>query len=845
LIPLSDNHVYIGRGSGKFDLPPSKWENPFVIGRDGSRAEVIKKFERRLRDDAGLMGALTSLKGCTLVCHCGVHEPCHADVITKIFVEEFEPDGVSDGPTSDEDECGQPKARRGSGWLGRGLPVQIGRGARRRDFQDGGGLCSPGNWIPEKRALPPLGLRFLKAIDGIIDAAEVKHGENYWRRFVCALACSKVEADPLLGIERQIKTAFEEILAKEVDFQRDGLPDHVASTIDFELVGAVAAALGDPDASIMGLFRTGVPIGWRCRLPRTPAVFARKERWAKHVGHESGATEWCGNYRSAMDQPEALQTNFVEQMKANFMVRTTYQEAKSKFGGRFRVAAMGAIEQGEGEFRIIHDGTNGVQVNSAIRVRDQEACPAAHDLVAALDHEIAQGTGGLFILALDVSKAHRRVPVDPADWGLQACSELPHGQLPGPHETVWLNTVGTYGVGSASYWWGRLGALLVRILHYIAGPSGLRWALRFADDFVLVSGGTQVWRPLAVAVLLLRGFGVPLKWTKFRGGFRTDWIGYYFDLELREAGVSDSRGRWASSWCRRLAGAKTVSVNEFRQGLGRLAFAAALLVFTKPFLGPLYAWAASAGPGATLEVTPLVCWVLKWIAEQFEQRVRVKFGKNFVHVGERFRADAKAEGDTIVIGGWELAGSEGTAHSRWFSMRLTREEIPWAYVRGDPFRSIAALELLATLVCVLVFEPAEPALTGASISLTASGDNQSNGFTLDKLSSTKFPLYLVLMELSEQLRQRQLLLSVAWRPRDENEEADALTNENFAGFALEKRIPARWSELALIVLPRLADEAVAHFKGLQADRAAARKPGQRAPPEKPIKRAKLRDREPW
>ena len=88
---------------------------------------------------------------------------------------------------------------------------------------------------------------------------------------------------------------------------------------------------------------------------------------------------------------------------------------------------------------------------------------------------------------------------------------------------------------------------------------------------------------------------------------------------------------------------------------------------------------------------------------------------------------------------------------------------------GDPFRSIAALELLATLVCVLVFDPRESSLAGAHISLTASGDNQSNGFTLDRLSSTKYPLYLVLMELSEQLRARKLALSVAWRPRDENE----------------------------------------------------------------------------
>lgn len=39
--------VYIGRGS--------KWGNPFVIGRDGDRAEVITKYERWLRTQHHLL----------------------------------------------------------------------------------------------------------------------------------------------------------------------------------------------------------------------------------------------------------------------------------------------------------------------------------------------------------------------------------------------------------------------------------------------------------------------------------------------------------------------------------------------------------------------------------------------------------------------------------------------------------------------------------------------------------------------------------------------------------------------------------------------------------------------
>ena len=52
--------VYIGR--------PSKWGNPFVIGRDGTRDEVIQKYEEHIRTSPILMRSLPSLAGKTLGC---------------------------------------------------------------------------------------------------------------------------------------------------------------------------------------------------------------------------------------------------------------------------------------------------------------------------------------------------------------------------------------------------------------------------------------------------------------------------------------------------------------------------------------------------------------------------------------------------------------------------------------------------------------------------------------------------------------------------------------------------------------------------------------------------------
>jgi Domain of unknown function (DUF4326) len=67
--------VYIGR--------PSKWGNPFVIGRDGTREEVIARYEAWLLQQPELVAALPELAGKTLGCWCAPRA-CHGDVLARL-----------------------------------------------------------------------------------------------------------------------------------------------------------------------------------------------------------------------------------------------------------------------------------------------------------------------------------------------------------------------------------------------------------------------------------------------------------------------------------------------------------------------------------------------------------------------------------------------------------------------------------------------------------------------------------------------------------------------------------------------------------------------------------------
>lgn len=70
--------VYIGR--------PSKWGNPFKIGRDGNRDEVIEKYRNYILSNESLIKDICELKGKTLGCWCHP-KLCHGDVLSELANE--------------------------------------------------------------------------------------------------------------------------------------------------------------------------------------------------------------------------------------------------------------------------------------------------------------------------------------------------------------------------------------------------------------------------------------------------------------------------------------------------------------------------------------------------------------------------------------------------------------------------------------------------------------------------------------------------------------------------------------------------------------------------------------
>ena len=61
----------------------TEFGNPFVIGRDGTRAEVILKYAEWVKTQPNILARLSELRGNTLGCWC---KPlaCHGDVLAAM-----------------------------------------------------------------------------------------------------------------------------------------------------------------------------------------------------------------------------------------------------------------------------------------------------------------------------------------------------------------------------------------------------------------------------------------------------------------------------------------------------------------------------------------------------------------------------------------------------------------------------------------------------------------------------------------------------------------------------------------------------------------------------------------
>ena len=197
--------------------------------------------------------------------------------------------------------------------------------------------------------------------------------------------------------------------------------------------------------------------------------------------------------------------------------------------------------------------------------------------------------------------------------------------------------------------------------------------------------------PLSYCFMSLLGF--PFKWAKTRGGFRVEWLGMETEYNSYRLGLTKKRADWLVNWLREVVTTGSVMARDMSQRLGRLGFAAIALDWERPFLGPLYAFRETGEGGS--DATVMLRVLMSWLANRLEGGERLQRPDVGVQgaIPLVFYTDARAEDGRAWIGGFLdiFAGCQGP----WFSLEVEKGWAPWAFVKGDTKKVIAALELLA------------------------------------------------------------------------------------------------------------------------------------------------------
>ena len=668
--------------------------------------------------------------------------------------------------------------------------VLVRLGFKVRPLRDGGGKPSPGRQPPPLRKPPPVLVELGKKILALASPWSTKVFDSIHKQ-------EKVHPFP-----EDLLTNVRALICPASDSScSPGQPFYL------EHIQFLAQLAGDPDAAYCTTLKQGVPLGVDTPVLRSPDIWPTKEELKGEISPDPALEAPTGreNYSSAETHAADIRATFVEEMAMDMVLGPfTASEAASHCNclvSELCPGPMAAIDEGD-KIRTIYDGSWGranahIQAHCAERTTAPTVMDCMHGIHWLQATQTESSRGKLpyahwewpskqeewMPLKADVTKAHRRIKILPAEWKYQVARL---------GDEWWINKVGTYGMASAQIYWGRMAALLLRLVYHIFPLAD--WGFVFVDDFCWLLRKTLA-EPLTTAILLLLvAVGCPLSWKKTAIGSSNTWLGFLVTPSQQLVRMAPTKHDLVMSVLSRMMANEEFTRPELDSALGRLQWATTCCPLTKPFLQAFWQWRIAVKSSG--RPSKLLRGFAKLLYNLFDKDFR--HPSSFAPQSSWWGAsDASASDDgSAFVGGW-LSDLPTPSKNQvlWFHYKVEEHLHPWAFKDKKPKRRIAALEMFGTLLLTM-FLCRRSSTSNGYVQLPLASDNQGNVYGLLGEYTKKMPTAGLLMEVMFQLTANTCILLPKHVKRDFNQWADDLTHPSFSGFD---------ASLRLDVSPLLAD----------------------------------------
>ena len=271
--------------------------------------------------------------------------------------------------------------------------------------EDGGGVTSTALQchLPDKDPLAQLRARWLDRLCASKDCLKISHALRQ------GLGSDPITAEELNPYLRDLLQSLDELPGSDRADLMEVVP---GQPFRLSLWERIATVCNDPDVKFFGLLKLGVPLGVNSHLDPAPCWPIQDGQVDENVPLQACESSW----KSARDHPAMVQDLIADKVKQGFiaLIPGGVKELQSRYD-KIAIGKLGLVlAEGRSPRLVVDSSVSMVTTNTAIPNR--MLLPKVSDLCHAAPLQPAKQS--VLLLALDASKAHRRILIHPDDRGL-------------------------------------------------------------------------------------------------------------------------------------------------------------------------------------------------------------------------------------------------------------------------------------------------------------------------------------------------------------------------------------------------------------------------------------------